>query len=149
MKQLSALLMLFMIVIGIQGCSKQNEQQVKQQLIEQTPEDFKPAFTRERVIELNTIVSHQLQVINQYDDLKITNEISAELLNLEKQSKLNLSHMLSAEQRLIASGEHYNKATFAGMKSFVEDVQHEISANVVMMKKNKAMKKVIMEKHLN
>lgn len=143
MKKMSMCLVLFAMFVGINGCSNKTEKmQVKKQLVEQSPSDFKPAFTKETVIKLNGIVSQQLEVIDQYDAMKgakNNDENMAKLIELEIRAKVNLGNMISAEKQLIESGETYNKATFAGMMDFVKDVQRELSAKVVMIKKHKAM----------
>lgn len=131
MKAFSIPLVLIAVFLGINGCSnKQENIQVKEQLKEQSPSDFKPAFTKTTVIKLNHIVSMQLKVINEYDALaapKNSNRNADKLIELAMRSKQNLENMVSAETQLIKSGEHYNKATFAGMKDFVQDVERELT----------------------
>ncbi len=117
----------------------------KETVAEIQPNDFRPAFTKKTVIKLNAIVSRQLDVADEYDvivrhfrsepDLldtsstPMTQEKSlAKLASLSKRSKQNLSDMIEAQKVLVESGEDYNKATFAGMMTFVRNIEREITA---------------------
>jgi PBP1b-binding outer membrane lipoprotein LpoB len=143
MSKLSISILFITLFLGISGCSNQTEpMQTNKQVVEQTPSDFKPAFTKETVIKLNAIVSLQLEVINEYDAIiamdkkaSMTAEkkhklmqSNSKIIELSTRSKINLNKMMAAEKQLKESGEEYNKATFAGMMDFMKDVEREISA---------------------
>lgn len=136
--------------------------QEKTEIVELQPSNFKPIFTRDTVIKLNKIVSRQLEVIDEYDSMiknlrqavvtKRKNSNKEEdsfiysqmntLTDLNERSKINLADIREAEKVLIESKEHYNKTTFEGMKSFVKQVEKEISNEKISLEKliNHSMK---------
>lgn len=115
-----------------------------QNIVKITPDKFQPAFSKETVIKLNSIVSRQLTVIDEYDAVmnkarkamkNSTHNQQAQLSQhsdiidaLSKRAKINLKDMTAAKKELIASEEKYNEATLAGMMTFVTNVDKEISA---------------------
>lgn len=121
--------------------------QAESQKIELSREDFHPAFTKATVIKLNAIVARSLEVINQYDSImnevrqvqeapvsaqNFLNQIT-DINQLSERSKLILSDMLVAENELKESDEIFNKAILAGMKKFVVDVEHEVTAQRALL----------------
>lgn len=104
------------------------------QIVEILPEDFKPAFTRDTVIKLNSIVEQSYAVIREFDNFKKDNVPGAlderklaTLNELTDRSKSALQQMNAAVVKLKSSKEHYNPAVLAGMLRFVETVEDEIS----------------------
>lgn len=160
-KKLIVMLALFFVTSVAANAEKKQEAEIKQEIVELTPSDFKPAFTKNTVIKLNKIVARSLDVINEYDavidsvrtaiETKITGSETAKstaLLEQEiakinalaQQSKLILGDMKTAEHNLKLSGEDYNTVIFAGMMTFVKDVEKEIStqSEILLEKLEKA-----------
>lgn len=125
------------------------EKNVKQDIVELAPSDFKPSFTKDTVIKLNGIVARSLDVINEYDSVigsvresvehgtkapkseSTTSDLNTDIARiniLSERSQRILADMVDAEKELKESGEHYNGAILAGMMDFVMDVEREISA---------------------
>ncbi len=110
-------------------------------LTEIRPTDFKPAFERETVIKLNSIVRRSLEVIEAFDDQRRrltaarsageavdTAAMYAEWDALHVRAIEALGDMKAEIARLEASDEDYNSAILAGMADFVGDVEAEIGA---------------------
>ena len=134
---------------------RQNVQQNKE-IVELQPNNFKPAFTRDTVIKLNSIVSRQLAVVDEYDAMigSLRNSIKENITQPKKErsasiqakmnrvadlvqkAKLNLADLTEAEKEIIENKEHYNKATFAGMMDFVKKVEKELSTEQLSLNKN-------------
>ncbi len=112
-----------------------------------TPDELRPAFTRETVLKLNAIVQRSLDAVNEYDlvidDIRAAvNAAAAEgaadaargaaaeaittLSGLHARSKAALEDMNAAVAALEAGDEIYNETLLAGMVLFVEDVEGEI-----------------------
>jgi len=65
----------------------------------------------------------------------LAQEEIAQIDALSKRSQLALDDMTSAVKTLKASGEFYNATILAGMVTFVEDVEREVSAKSAMLMK--------------
>lgn len=144
-------LLITVCLFGIIACERaadssssvSNTEKSAQNIVKITPDKFQPAFSKETVIKLNSIVSRQLTVIDKYDavmnkarkamqDSTDNQQVQlsqySEIIDaLSKQAKTNLKDMATAKKELIASKEAYNEATLAGMMTFVTNVDKEIS----------------------
>lgn len=113
-------------------------------IVELLPEDFRPAFSREVVIKLNTLVKRSYAVVSEYDQAKFrvvqeqcvnsfTDAIedkcghySAKLKYLHNEA-LKALNQIRYEAHLLRNGkEYYNAAVLAGMLRFVEAVELEL-----------------------
>lgn len=130
------------------------QEQPFEHIVKLLPEDFRPAFTRETVIKLNTIVKRSYAVINEFDALtkelenslskvdnatpeskltSIGNKQMLVLKTLEIRSKSALTDMMKAVATLKASDEYYNSAVLAGMVKFVKTVEQEVNDQSVFL----------------
>lgn len=110
---------------------------VEQQLVQ-----LGSPFTRETVLTLNAIVARSLSTINAFDDAREQFDASdrksaAEMLtmfqSLANQAALARQDMDAEVERLQNSDEPYNKAIFAAMVHFVDDVDEEIRAEIELL----------------
>lgn len=116
-------------------------------IVELLPKDFRPAFTKETVVKLNAIVKRAYAVINEFDATTrslqssltqtnsgpeqvsaITKKHTALVDALNQRAKAALSDMDKAVETLKASNEYYNPAVLSGMRTFVQKVHDEVSA---------------------
>ena len=142
---LISLLTISLFIYSTASAEKAKVEQPNQNIVELRPGDFKPTFTKETVIKLNAIVSRSLDIINEYDAVientqptmqllktnagnKLLAQKSLKISALSKRSKENLLAMQKAEKQLKSSNEEYNSVVFAGMMTFVQDVERETSA---------------------
>ncbi|MEO0981408.1 MAG: hypothetical protein AAFX03_02020 [Pseudomonadota bacterium] len=110
-------------------------------LTEAQPSDFSPAFERDTVIKLNSIVQRSLDTIDAYDELRRAARASdeggadesgsiepAQLAALHAQAEEALGELNAEAERLRASDEVFNAAILAGMIEFSSDVEAEIAS---------------------
>ena len=142
------------IAINFTYADEPNTTQVE--IIEQLPEDFKPAFTRDTVIKLNAIVRRSFDLFNEYDaiidDIHTSVAQAAKpnasdktkqqaqehltLMNaLKIRSKDALEDMTTAATELRNSDEVFNSAILAGMIDFVEDIERVMSTEHAKLEK--------------
>lgn len=142
------------IAFNIVNAEETNTSQIE--IIEQLPEDFKPAFTRDTVIKLNAIVRRSFDVFNEYDAIiddihtSVTQAVKPNASDKTKQqaqehltlmnalkirSKDALEDMTIAATELRNSDEVYNSAILAGMIDFVEDIERVMSTESTKLEK--------------
>ena len=150
-KLVYAFVLIFSLAVGtgtvaISSEDNAHEHTFAHQLVEIQPSDFKPAFTRDTVIKLNSIVERAYSAIGEFDELKNNLKSSSEVFgpgvnasqmlsedqlasirSLKSRSSIVLSDMNVALEVLKVSGEHYNPAVLAGMVIFVKTVEEEIT----------------------
>ena len=112
----------------------------KPKFVEQKLEDLTSPFTKETVLALNAIVSRSLSAIESFDkarrELENDNdeiqrvEMLATYTKLSQSTRQARGDMATAAERLRSSGENYNKAIFAAMVQFVNNVDEEIHAEI-------------------
>ena len=115
----------------------------KPKFVEQKLEDLTSPFTKETVLALNAIVSRSLSAIESFDETRreIKNdnndvqrdEVLATYTKLSRETKQAKDDMAAAAERLRDSNERYNKAIFAAMVQFVNNVDNEIHSEIAKL----------------
>ena len=115
------------------------------EIVELLPEDFKPAFTRDTMIELNAIVKRSYAAVEGFDSLRrelssatkpnerpssttLDDKHRVAMNALKLHSQFALNDMRNVVEELRISDEYYNVAVLAGMVMFVEMVDWEIKS---------------------
>ncbi len=135
---------MFALSLLLSACQKADERVSNEAfangsaLVEINLKDIKPAFTRNTVLELNAVVSKQLEVIDEFDriksetattnlvDQRTSKNYELKISDLSERADENREALLEIKTRLDSIGENYNRATLAGMLNFVTDVKSEI-----------------------
>lgn len=107
-------------------------------------EQLDSPFTKETVLELNTIVGRSLAAIDAFDTArKVQNDETAIANQLDKFKKLSKQasdakvDMDAAKERLLKSGEKYNDEIFQAMVRFVDEVDKEIRDEISTLSEKK------------